>query len=91
MFIRHARNYLRQNALPCSAERKIEEKLSVMEDAFWQSHDKVYCNSMESRLMSGYESPSTDYWQEACRLKKEVSELILIYKDKISLLKLPAK
>ncbi len=53
-----------------------------MEDAFWQSHDKVYCNYMESRLMSGYESPSTDYWQEACRLKNEVQSLFLYTKMK---------
>ena len=74
-----------------SGEKTTKAKLSVLEDAFWQSNDKNYCDTMSSRLSSGYEGPSTDYWQEACRLKNEVSELIGIYKSELEGEKLSVK
>ncbi len=67
-----------------SGEKTTKEKLEVLKDASWQSNNANYCDAMASRLMSGYEGPSTNYWQESSRLKNEVKELIKIYEQELN-------
>lgn len=56
-----------------SDEMTKEQKLKILENAYWQVNNSGYSDAMANQLMAGRSNTQTDLWEKNCKNKDIIS------------------
>ncbi len=65
------------------SETDIRKRYSILKEAYFQSHNSGFNDHMAWEAASGRDDYEIRFWDQACKLKKEVSWLCDIYKEEL--------
>lgn len=59
----------------------LEQKIKCLSDAHFQAWNAGYCDAMANKLMSGIEDFQTEMWEQNCRYKYQIDELLNLLQE----------